>query len=317
MVIIICQILLCVIYTTAYENLALRRPAWQQHNYSGREMQWGAAKAVDGLYTDRSAGGNQCTQSNNRQTTATWRVDLESVVSISHIDFYYRTDNLPIPSVYTTRFAGFYLYVSNTTSKDDGHLCFHEIQTVDGTPIENQTISCSVHGRYVIYYNERKPGVNYPSYYSQYAFNELCEVEVNGCPDPRYYGVNCNQPCPDGCQEKRCDVITSQCLGCIPGYQGPRCSQGKHTQTGIVSLSYVIRYIVYRVCVYQVYRVLRILGISCIVFCVYQVFLLSSKSFSAYIRKLPGSYIEYNEKRVLFVLLKMLFLGIVETVFGF
>ncbi|XP_056002241.1 multiple epidermal growth factor-like domains protein 10 isoform X7 [Ostrea edulis] len=214
-----------------YENLALRRPAWQQHNYSGREMQWGAAKAVDGLYTDRSAGGNQCTQSNNRQTTATWRVDLESVVSISHIDFYYRTDNLPIPSVYTTRFAGFYLYVSNTTSKDDGHLCFHEIQTVDGTPIENQTISCSVHGRYVIYYNERKPGVNYPSYYSQYAFNELCEVEVNGCPDPRYYGVNCNQPCPDGCQEKRCDVITSQCLGCIPGYQGPRCSQVCAVQT--------------------------------------------------------------------------------------
>lgn len=74
--------------------------------------------------------------------------------------------------------AGFFLYVSNTTLKEDGYLCFHEIQTVAGTPAEDQTIHCSVHGRYVIYYNERRQGVVYPSYYSQYAYNELCEVEV-------------------------------------------------------------------------------------------------------------------------------------------
>lgn len=62
--------------------------------------------------------------------------------------------------------AGFFLYVSNTTDKEDGHMCFHEIQTVPGTPFEDQTINCSVLGRYVIYYNERRPGVKYPSYYS-------------------------------------------------------------------------------------------------------------------------------------------------------
>ncbi|XP_056003628.1 multiple epidermal growth factor-like domains protein 10, partial [Ostrea edulis] len=207
------------------ENLALRKSAWQQHNFTGQEVNWGAAKAVDGLYTDRSAGGNQCTMSNTGQTTVTWRVDLGSVVSISHIDIYYRTDNVRSPGAYYDRFAGFSLYVSNTTSKDGGHLCFHEIQTVDGTPVENQTISCSVHGRYVIYYNERRPGVNYPSYYSLHAYNELCEVEVEGCSDPTSYGVNCDQPCPNRCQEKRCDVITGHCLGCIPGYQGLHCSQ--------------------------------------------------------------------------------------------
>ncbi|XP_056002212.1 receptor-type tyrosine-protein phosphatase mu-like [Ostrea edulis] len=210
-----------------YENLALRRPAWQEHNFPGKEMDWGAAKAVDGLYTNRSLEGNQCTRSGRRQTTATWRVDLGSVLRISHIDIYYRTDNFPSPGAHSNRFAGFSLYVSNTTSKYDGHLCSHEIQTVDDrtVPIENQTISCSVHGRYVIYYNERRLGVAYPSYYSRYAYNELCELEVYGCTDPTVYGVNCDQLCPDGCQKKKCDVITGQCLGCIPGYQGLRCSQ--------------------------------------------------------------------------------------------
>ena len=76
--------------------------------------------------------------------------------------------------------AGFYLYVSNTTFKEDVHLCFHELQRVNGTPSEDQRINCSVHGRYVIYYNERSPNVTYPSYYSRYAYYELCELEVYG-----------------------------------------------------------------------------------------------------------------------------------------
>lgn len=34
--------------------------------------------------------------------------------------------------------------------------------------------------RYVIYYNERLPGITHPKDYSQYAFADLCEVEVFG-----------------------------------------------------------------------------------------------------------------------------------------
>lgn len=85
-----------------------------------------------------------------------------------------------VPTGYTARMAGFFLYVSNTTSKDDGHLCFHEIQTVNRTPSEDQRVNCSVHGRYVIYYNERKENVTYPDYYSDFAYYELCELEVYG-----------------------------------------------------------------------------------------------------------------------------------------
>ncbi|XP_061190203.1 receptor-type tyrosine-protein phosphatase epsilon-like [Saccostrea echinata] len=88
-------------------------------------------------------------------------------------------DNLTSdPSPYVSRLAGFFLYVSNTSSTADGHLCFHEIQNVSGTPSENQTISCPIHGQYVIFYNERRTDAKYPKYYSSYSFNELCELQV-------------------------------------------------------------------------------------------------------------------------------------------
>ncbi|XP_056003641.1 uncharacterized protein LOC130049720 [Ostrea edulis] len=89
--------MLLIIYTEAYENLALNKPAWQEHVWPEEpfDKDWEAGKAVDGLYTDRSAGGKQCTISGPGQTTATWRVDLGSVVSISHIDIYYRKEKDP------------------------------------------------------------------------------------------------------------------------------------------------------------------------------------------------------------------------------
>lgn len=82
--------------------------------------------------------------------------------------------------MYTGRVAGFFVYVSNTTSKDDGYLCYHDESTKESTLSSNQHINCTLHGRYVIYYNERKPGVNYPTFYSKYAYHELCELEIYG-----------------------------------------------------------------------------------------------------------------------------------------
>lgn len=163
--------LLCVHFVSSLKNLALGRPTWEKFPWIKPKKNWGSKNAVDGSYNDRGASGNQCTISDNYRKTAEWRVDLGDIVSISHIDIYYRTDNFQMPTSYTSRIAGFFLYVSNTTSKYGSHLCFHEIQTVNRTPSENQRIQCSTRGRFVIFYNERKQGVKYPSYYSSYAYN--------------------------------------------------------------------------------------------------------------------------------------------------
>lgn len=80
------------------------------------------------------------------------------------------------PTAHASRMAGYFRYVSNTTSKEDDHLCFHEIQT--NIPLEDQIINCSIYGRYIIYYNERNRNVTYLSFFSAYAYNDLCEVEV-------------------------------------------------------------------------------------------------------------------------------------------
>jgi hypothetical protein len=84
------------------------------------------------------------------------------------------------PNGYSKRFVGFSLHVSNTTDKAKGYLCYHDTNyTVNNIPAV-LNITCPVHGRYVIYYNERLPEKTYPTGSSQYAFTELCEVEVYG-----------------------------------------------------------------------------------------------------------------------------------------
>lgn len=220
----IALVLLSATYIDGFENLALRRPAWEQHPWPYTDQDYGSHNAVDGDYSDRSAAGGQCSISaDSNYTEATWGVDLGEVVSISHIDIFYRTDNEKRPTTFTSRMAGFSLYVSNTTSKDDGHLCFHEIQNAVGTPSEDQRIQCPFHARYVIYYNERRPEVVYPSYYSEFAYSELCEVEVYGCRSPGYFGNDCKLMCPANCQERRCNINTGYCLGCLPGYKDQSC----------------------------------------------------------------------------------------------
>lgn len=75
------------------ENIALHKNAWQLRPY--RLYMWSASNAVDGLKTNFSAFGGQCTISANKQYEAVWRVDLGAVLGIHHITIYYRTGNYP------------------------------------------------------------------------------------------------------------------------------------------------------------------------------------------------------------------------------
>lgn len=75
------------------ENIALGKSAWQQYPLS--PTRYGAGQAVDGLKTDLSLNGGQCTVSANFKQTAEWRVDLGGVRSINEIHIYYMTNNSP------------------------------------------------------------------------------------------------------------------------------------------------------------------------------------------------------------------------------
>lgn len=74
----------------------MQKSAWQLHPYENiyYRVFLNASNAVDGLKTNLSFFGGQCTQSANQQYEAIWRVDLGAVLGINHITLYYKTDNV-------------------------------------------------------------------------------------------------------------------------------------------------------------------------------------------------------------------------------
>ncbi|XP_065932848.1 uncharacterized protein [Magallana gigas] len=213
------------VFANGYVNVGLNKPAYQQ--FPGTGDSYDASNAVDGRKSDLSWRGRQCAGSDWRQT-ATWWVNLTTIHSIHHITIYFMTNNKPWgPSNWRTKNPlGFSVYVSNTTDRLQGTLCYKDDNfTLDTIPAVFTT-ACPVHGQYVIYYNERLLGVTYPDDYDNIVGTDLCELEVYGCPATGYFGSNCSVPCPDvNCQY--CHIETGTCQRCKPGYQGYRCELGK------------------------------------------------------------------------------------------
>ena len=78
------------------ENIALNKPAYQKNPHTRlSEALTQASNAVDGLKSNLSVWGGQCVISDNTKKTATWGVNLTSILSIHHMRMYYRTGNVP------------------------------------------------------------------------------------------------------------------------------------------------------------------------------------------------------------------------------
>lgn len=76
------------------------------------------------------------------------------------------------------RFAGFSLYVSNSTDIPSGFLCYKDGPELP--PLDFDT-NCIANGRYVIFYNERIDRKSYPvGYVTSNVITELCEIIVTG-----------------------------------------------------------------------------------------------------------------------------------------
>lgn len=74
--------------------------------------------------------------------------------------------------------AGFSLYISATGEIQDSALCYKDGPHL---PPLNFTTTCIVHGRFVIFYNERLDVEMYPTGYEiNNVYTELCEVIVKG-----------------------------------------------------------------------------------------------------------------------------------------
>ncbi|XP_062600475.1 uncharacterized protein LOC134262101, partial [Saccostrea cucullata] len=208
--------------TNGYDNLSESKNSMQSSTWACSPtncQMYAANNAVDGDI-------NTCVRTSMIGTTSVdktvwWRVDLGDIKSIYSIRIQFKDYGQQFHNRQRGRLAGFSLYVSNTSEINNSYLCYHNGPELP--PLDNINI-CTMHGRYVTFYNERNE-TSYPVGFENTIITELCEVNVMGCENDGFYGQNCDLTCPLHCQEGRCHIINGTCLGCAAGWIGDFCNQ--------------------------------------------------------------------------------------------
>ncbi|XP_021354837.1 scavenger receptor class F member 2-like isoform X2 [Mizuhopecten yessoensis] len=186
-------------------NVALLKPAEQS---SESTVRWVASKVVDGC-TKTTIRSNCCTHTRGDQTQAWWRVDMD---------------------YYQHRFAGYQLYLSNTTeSPTQGVLCYEDKSSTQAQVQLLVTHQCPYVARYVTVYNYRHNPKRY-SWYDDFAILMLCEVQVFGCPVRSYGDGDCYSQCSGNCYGGNCNSTTGSCFYCFPGKYGDYCNNDCSTK---------------------------------------------------------------------------------------
>nr|XP_022307239.1 uncharacterized protein LOC111113335 isoform X2 [Crassostrea virginica] len=180
------------------ENVAFNKAA-HYVTYDALGVRKNANVVVDGrkLYND-----GECLSIRNFRRLV---IDLGEVLSIHHITTYINVSS-------GLGFLGINVSKrSDSWDYDCGLIYFFSGHTEYYKP-------CSFHARYISLSSLTGDTIDF------------CDVEIYGCRTPGWYGENCSIPCPQNCQEGRCDISEGTCLECINGYGGPRC--GKDCDSG-------------------------------------------------------------------------------------
>lgn len=164
------------VVTWGFDNLSTNKPT-EQYIEADTCTKCVAGNAVDG--NNETCMRTKDIGINSNIHTTWWYVDLGNNYSLYSIRIEFQKETqLVSEQTRRGRFAGFSLYVSNTTNKDDGLVCYQNESRIP--PLDFNT-SCITHGQYVIFYNERVVGKKYPSQYqTSNVITELCEVTVQG-----------------------------------------------------------------------------------------------------------------------------------------
>ncbi|XP_069117582.1 receptor-type tyrosine-protein phosphatase epsilon-like isoform X2 [Argopecten irradians] len=198
------------------EILSGNKPTVQSSNYRFDDhspITYTSANAVDGN-TNQLLRQKSCAHQAEGQSEAWWRVDLQKQVTIDNIEIYYRDEGVTGWTGWRNRFAGYEVYLSNTTERRGEDRCFVDSsQEVDGILSHVNLPGCKGTAQYVTVYNHRETPKRQP-WYSDFVQLELCEVQVYGCEVGTYGNGNCDQTCSPNCPDGLCDPTDGHCIYC-------------------------------------------------------------------------------------------------------